>query len=82
MSGVWGTITSYAPAKAYQGDPVFLPFEDSVFPVPPDYDLALTGWYGDYMTPPPENKRQGKHGDLFIDYEHSLDEIDPSEVVF
>ena len=82
MSGVWGTITSYAPAKAYQGDPVILPFEDGLFPVPPDYDAALTGWYGDYMTPPPPEQQVSKHGDLFIDYEHSWDELDHASVNF
>ncbi|MBR2965583.1 MAG: LicD family protein [Clostridia bacterium] len=36
-----------------------LKFEDEVFPVPKEYDKALTHMYGDYMTPPPENERNG-----------------------
>ena len=36
-----------------------LKFEDEVFPVPKEYDKALTHMYGDYMTPPPESERNG-----------------------
>lgn len=82
ISGVWGTITTYAPSEAYLGEPIMLPFEGSAFPVPPDYDLALSGWYGDYMTPPPVEKQISKHGELFIDYEHSWDEVDHSSLPF
>lgn len=40
---------------------VELPFEDDSFSCPADYDLFLKNGYGDYMTPPPENKRSGGH---------------------
>ena len=33
-------------------------FVDREFNIPEDYDTILTGFYGDYMTPPPEDKRQ------------------------
>lgn len=33
------------------------PFEDTTFLGPEKYDEYLTNLYGDYMTPPPENKR-------------------------
>lgn len=32
-------------------------FEGEQFEGPRNYDLCLTRWYGDYMTPPPENER-------------------------
>lgn len=35
-------------------------FEDMMFPVPNNVDAYLTTMYGDYMTPPPEGKRQQK----------------------
>lgn len=36
-------------------------FEEYEFNVPADYDKVLTSFYGDYMTPPPENKRAGHY---------------------
>lgn len=33
-------------------------FEGRLFPVPVEYDKCLTFIFGDYMTPPPENKRE------------------------
>lgn len=47
--------------KAAFGEPVRVPFEDGMFPVPTDTDLILTTIYGDYMTPPPPEKRVIKH---------------------
>ncbi len=40
---------------------VFLPFEEHQMPVPSGYDAVLTTIYGDYMTPPPEDKQVIKH---------------------
>ncbi len=34
-----------------------LPFEGQLYKVPKEYDKILTYIYGDYMTPPPEDKR-------------------------
>lgn len=48
------------PKEAF-GEPVRVPFEDGMFPVPQDTDLILTTIYGDYMTPPPPEKRVIKH---------------------
>ncbi len=48
------------PKEAF-GEPVFVPFEDFEMPVPSDYDTVLRTIYGDYMTPPPEDKRVIKH---------------------
>lgn len=40
---------------------VSVPFGDTFLPVPKEWDKHLTKMYGDYMTPPPEDKRKGKH---------------------
>ena len=48
------------PKEAF-GEPVRVPFEDGMFPVPQNPDLILTTIYGDYMTPPPPEKRVIKH---------------------
>ena len=37
---------------------VYLDFEDDKYPAPKGYDEFLTARYGDYMTPPPEDKRR------------------------
>lgn len=41
----------------------FIPmeFEGREFQAPAGYDRYLTNLYGDYMTPPPEDKRESKH---------------------
>lgn len=38
-----------------------MPFEDTQFYAMVGYDEALTDKFGDYMTPPPEDKRVAKH---------------------
>ncbi len=48
------------PKEAFER-PVFVPFEDFEMPVPSGYDAVLTTIYGDYMTPPPEDKQVIKH---------------------
>ena len=37
-------------------------FEDTEVPLPEGIDQALTSLFGDYMTPPPEDKRHGANG--------------------
>ena len=37
-------------------------FEDTEVPLPEGIDAALTSLFGDYMTPPPEDKRHGANG--------------------
>ncbi len=44
------------------GEPVMFDFEDTRIPVPCNYDKVLTEFYGDYMTPPPEDQRGGAQG--------------------
>ena len=40
---------------------VDLEFEGQLFPAPQGWDAILTQVYGDYMTPPPEDKRNSSH---------------------
>lgn len=42
-------------------------FENEMFYIPKNYDIVLKNLYGDYMTLPPEEKRQG-HGILEYDF--------------
>lgn len=46
---------------------VKVPFEDTMFYIPKDYDGYLKNLYGDYMTIPPEGKRE-KHVFLELKY--------------
>lgn len=48
------------PAEAF-AKPILVPFEEVEMPVPCGYDTVLRTIYGDYMTPPPEDKRVIKH---------------------
>ena len=47
---------------------VELPFEDEVFKCPENYDEYLSKVYGDYMTPPPEDKRLKGHQIIEVDF--------------
>lgn len=58
--GAHGFDRETMPA-AYFGAPVFLQFENRMYPVPQDYERYLTKMYGDYMTLPPENERRPVH---------------------
>ncbi|MGN0538268.1 MAG: phosphorylcholine transferase LicD [Candidatus Fimenecus sp.] len=47
---------------------VELPFEDMTLAAPADYKAYLEYFYGDYMTPPPEDKRYNRHGIVELDF--------------
>lgn len=47
---------------------VELPFENLTLSAPEKYVEYLTYFYGDYMTPPPENKRANRHSAVEIDF--------------
>ena len=68
---VWASITYVHPASVFNGVAKKLKFEDDIFPCPPDYEEYLRNAYGDYMTPPPIDRRGGGHGDVIIDLENS-----------
>lgn len=48
------------PAQAY-GEPVRVPFEGHLLPVPADWDLVLSTTYGAYMELPPPAQRTPRH---------------------
>lgn len=52
------------------------PFEDFYVRVPVGYDAYLTHVFGDYMTPPPVNKRVYKHPDYYVNLKEGLDLIE------
>ena len=71
ISFIWTRLSVPIPADAYEGEPVMLPFEDDEYPAPRGYEQFLSLSYGDYMTPPPPENRNGGHGDyVVIDLEH------------
>ncbi|MCQ2071010.1 MAG: LicD family protein [archaeon] len=58
------------PAEWY-GKGIRHKFEDTEVPLPDEYDKLLTSIFGDYMTPPPEDKRRGAGGyplSIYKDY--------------
>ncbi len=70
LSNVWTNITRRIPKESFEPATELL-FEDELFSAPKDYDTYLRIAYGDYMTPPPEDKRGGEHGDLHVDLNHA-----------
>ena len=55
-------------------------FEESTLSAPVLYDEYLSYFYGDYMTPPPENKRGNRHLIVELNF-GSLNDINIDEVV-
>lgn len=49
-----------------------VPFEDTTIKIPAEYDKYLTLIYGDYMTPPPTNKRISNHHHMYINLQEGL----------
>ena len=47
---------------------VEIPFEDMKISAPVDYIQYLETFYGDYMTPPPEDKRYNRHSVTELDF--------------
>lgn len=69
FSGIYGE-REIMPAEWY-AEGVMLPFEDTVATVPIEYDKWLSRVYGDYMTPPPIEKRGIQHPIFLIDTKSS-----------
>ena len=63
--------------KKWVEESVFVPFENIQVRIPKHYHEYLTHIYGDYMTPPPEEKRDDRHTFAFVDLDKRLtrDEI-------
>ena len=58
--------------KSWIEETIMVPFEDMLAPIPKEYDAYLTHLYGDYMTPPPDNKKDDRHIVKFIDLNERL----------
>ena len=65
-----GFASETAPSSWY-GEGVQVPFEGMQVTAPKEYDKLLTQIYGDYMTPPPVEKREGHHDTQVLDLEKS-----------
>ncbi len=64
--GQFHTLSEYYPKDIFS-KAVLVPFENTTMPVPVEYDRYLTLLYGDYLTPPPPEKRVPVHEVLFVD---------------
>lgn len=49
-----------------------VPFADTTIIIPREHDKYLSLLYGDYMTPPPPEKRISQHSHYFVDFNHRL----------
>ena len=67
VAEIWWNMDFY-PARIFESSVPML-FEGENFPAPAGYKEYLTIQYGDYMQPPPPEKRQG-HGEMIIDLEN------------
>ncbi len=67
MGGAYGYTKESVELKWFN-ETVELPFEDITLSAPKDYEEYLTYFYGDYMTPPPEDKRFNRHGAVELDF--------------
>ena len=54
--------------REWFNETVDLPFENLKLSAPKGYTEYLTYFYGDYMTPPPEDKRENRHNMLELDF--------------
>lgn len=52
-----GVYDKWTFDKNIYGTPILLEFEGYKLPAPEKYEYFLTQFFGDYMTPPPKNKR-------------------------
>ena len=75
---VWAGLTKTYPKEIFEGKAEEMRFEDEQFTVPARYDEYLRMTYGEYMIPPAEDKRNGGHGDLIIDLDHSWEKYNIS----
>ena len=68
-------VGKWAWNKEWFGTPIIHDFEDTVIPIPCDCDSILTAMYGDYMTPPPEDKRTGAGSYPYSLYEDYMEDV-------
>lgn len=67
LGGAYGYNKESVERKWFD-ETIELPFEEITLAAPKNYVEYLTYFYGDYMTPPPEDKRNNRHGMLEIDF--------------
>lgn len=58
--------------KSLVEETIMVPFQDMIVPIPKDYDAYLKHLYGNYMTPPPDHKKDDRHVVKFIDMNKRL----------
>lgn len=58
--------------KEWFGEPLYLPFEDMMLPVPSNYDEVLKVKYKDYMKLPPVEQRISRHDCYFMDMDRKM----------
>lgn len=58
--------------KEWVNETILAPFENIKVPIPKHYHEYLTQIYGDYMTPPPVEKRDDRHVFAYLDLEKRL----------
>ena len=68
LTSYYGYKGETAPVEWY-GEGTTAMFEGMEVTVPAQYDKLLTQIYGDYMTPPPEDRRVPRHYTQIIDLE-------------
>ena len=73
----WNHIKKMVYKKEWFRETIDIPFEDTTIRCPVFYDEMLSYEYGDYMTPPPVEKRVSTHNLFYCDLNHrkSSDEI-------
>lgn len=67
LGGAYG-YTKESVERKWFDETVELPFEDITLAAPKDYVEYLTYFYGDYMTPPPKDKRYNRHSAVELDF--------------
>lgn len=67
--------------REWFGTPQLYDFEDIQICGPQDADKYLTAIYGDYMTPPPEDKRKSEHDYISMDLNKSYLDVNKGETV-
>lgn len=67
IGGAYG-YTKETIEKDWVRETVEIPFENMTISAPVDYIKYLEKFYGDYMTPPPEDKRYNRHSVVELDF--------------
>jgi len=66
----WSHVKKMVYKKEWFLEVIDVPFEDTTICCPTSYDEMLTYEYGDYMTPPPIEKRASTHNLFYCDLNH------------